>query len=183
MEKFKSIEEIRLIPEFIGEAGLEKELKIDPEAMVAMFANEDLQVSEPFYIRYEVVRLQEMLKVYVDVKGEIHTNCARCLSPMTHMVDLHLKSDYMPAPPEMPDDMEAERQSEETGYYRKEIKLGEYIVSELVLSLPIIYICSPDCKGLCPSCGANLNTGTCKCTQSVDARLQGLSEIKNKLRK
>jgi uncharacterized protein len=183
MEKIKSIDEIRLIPEFIGEAGLERDLKVDPDVMTAVLANKDLQVTRPFHIHYEVVRVLEMLKVRVDVRGEVQTICSRCLSPMTHVVDLHLKSDYMPAPPEMSDELEAERQSEETGYYRKEIRLGEYIVSELVLSLPIIYICSPECKGLCASCGANLNAGPCSCTRSMDSRFQVLSEIKNKLRK
>jgi uncharacterized protein len=182
MEKIKNIEDIRLIPEFIGEAGLERDLVVDPETMEAILANEDLRGTGPFTIRYEVIRVQENLRVYIDVKGEIHTSCSRCLIPIVHQVDLHLQSDYMPAPPEMPEELEAERQSEKTGFYRKEIKLGEYLVSELVLSLPMIYICSSDCKGLCAGCGANLNITPCKCTKKDASRFQVLSEIKNKLR-
>jgi uncharacterized protein len=182
MEKIKNIEDIRLVPEFIGEAGLEKDLVLDPETVESILSNEDLKAAGPFTIHYEVIRIQENLKVYVDIKGEIQTSCSRCITLMTHQVDLHLQSDYMPAPPEMPDALEAERQSEETGFYRKEIKLGEYIVSELVLSLPMIYICSSDCKGLCAGCGANLNLARCRCTKKDDSRFQVLSEIKNKLR-
>jgi uncharacterized protein len=182
MEKIRNMGEIRLIPEFIGEAGLEKDLVVDPGTVESILSHEDLKVPGPFTIHYEVIRVQENLKVYVDIKGEIQTSCARCLTPMTHQVDLHLQSDYMPAPPEMPEELEAERQSEETGFYRKEIRLGEYIVSELVLSLPMIYICSSDCKGLCAGCGANLNVAPCRCTEKEDSRFQVLSEIKNKLR-
>jgi len=182
MEKIKNLSDIRLIPEFIGEAGLEKDLVLDPESVESILSNEDLKVPAPFTIHYEVIRIHENLKVNVDIKGEIHTSCARCLTPMSHRVDLHLQSDYMPAPHEMPEELEAERQSAETGFYRKEIKLGEYIVSELVLSLPMIYICSSDCKGLCAGCGVNLNSAPCKCTNKGDSRFQALSEIKNKLR-
>lgn len=182
MEKIKNMDDIRLIPEFIGEAGLEKDLVVDPETVERILSNEDLKVPGPFTIHYEVIRTQENLRVYVDIRGEIQTGCVRCLTPMTHQVDLHLHSDYMPAPPEMPDELEAERQSEEAGFYRKEIKLGEYIVSELVLSLPMIYICGSDCRGLCAGCGANLNVAPCKCTKKGDSRFQVLSEMKNKLR-
>jgi len=183
MERIKSIDEIRVIPDFIGEAGLEREVKIDPMAMMATLADNDLQVTSPFYIHYEVTRHLEALHVNVVIRGEVNTMCSRCLCPMTHTVDLHLKSDYMPAPPEISGHVEAERLSSDTGYFRREIFLGEYIISELVLSFPIIYVCSQECKGLCPSCGANLNTGPCECTSSSDTRFQVLAEFKNKIRR
>ncbi|MCE5274675.1 MAG: DUF177 domain-containing protein [Deltaproteobacteria bacterium] len=183
MERIKAIDEIRIIPEFIGEAGMEREVRIDPEVMTATLANEDLQVTSPFTIHYEVTRHLETLHVRVEVKGEVSTLCARCLSPMTHTVDLHLESDYMPAPPEVSAQVEAERLSAETGYFRNAILLGEYIISELVLSLPFIYLCTEQCRGLCAGCGANLNTGQCTCQANDDPRFQVLSEFKNKLRR
>jgi len=182
MDKVKSIYDIKLIPDTIGEAGIEKDFRVEPGVMTEILADKDLQVTEPFQLHYEGVRHQENIHVRVDIKGVIRTTCSRCLCPMTHTVDLHLESDYMPAPPEMEDEhIEAERLSEETGYFRREIKLGEYIISELVLSLPFIYICSERCKGLCQQCGANLNELPCACVQSTDPRLQVLSKLKNKL--
>ncbi len=182
MDKVKTILDIKLIPDTIGEAGIEKDLRVEPGVMTDILADPDLQVNEPFEIHYEVERHKENIQARVDIRGRINTTCARCLCPMTHVVDLHLKSDYMPAPDEMPDDhLEAERLSAETGYFRHEIQLGEYIVSELVLSLPFIYICSEGCRGLCPQCGANLNEGRCACEPSPDPRLQALTQLKNKL--
>ena len=34
---------------------------------------------------------------------------------------------------------------------------------DLLLHIPAFPVCSGDCKGLCPQCGTNLNTGTCQC--------------------
>ena len=181
MDKVKSILEIKLIPDTIGEAGVEKDLRVEPEIMMEMLGDKDLRVEKPFHIHYEVNRHHENIHVNVDVKGRFKTTCSRCLSPMEYPADLHLESDYMPAPPEMSDNLEAERLSAETGYFRKEIQLGEYIISELVLSLPIFYTCSEDCKGLCQQCGANLNDGPCSCATAADPRLQVLSQLKNKL--
>ena len=50
-----------------------------------------------------------------------------------------------------------------------------------VLDIPIGQACKPDCKGLCPTCGANLNEGDCGHRQeSIDPRLAGLREMLEK---
>ena len=37
----------------------------------------------------------------------------------------------------------------------------------LITALPAALVCSPDCKGLCPQCGANLNKGPCGCRKDT----------------
>jgi len=43
------------------------------------------------------------------------------------------------------------------------IELDCDIREEIILDYPIKPLCSVDCKGLCPKCGANLNEGGCHC--------------------
>jgi len=38
-------------------------------------------------------------------------------------------------------------------------------------------VCEPDCKGLCPNCGENLNETTCHHEEEVDLRLNSLKEL------
>jgi uncharacterized protein len=38
------------------------------------------------------------------------------------------------------------------------------------LSWPIRALCRPDCQGLCPNCGANLNEGACFCSERASTR-------------
>lgn len=185
MEKIKRIEDITIAPEMIGEAGVEKELQIVPEAVAEVFKDMDIEVPKPFHIRYVVEREKDSDTIHatVDVKGEIQAFCSRCLEPVRHMVDLHLKTDYLPALPDMGRDLEAERSSSETGYYRNIIRLGDYIVSELGLALPLRFICSEECKGLCPGCGANLNREECRCETPTDPRMKKLADLKDKIRR
>ncbi|HQG31455.1 MAG TPA: DUF177 domain-containing protein [Deltaproteobacteria bacterium] len=186
MEKIKRIDDITLIPEMIGEAGIENEVTISPEAMTGIFKDMDVTVSKPFDVHYVVEREKDSdtICATVDVRGEIEASCSRCLEPIRHTVDLHLKTAYLPALPDMSGDLEAERSSSETGYYRNIIRLGDYIVSELGLSLPLRFICSEDCKGLCPGCGANLNREECRCeTAPKDPRMKKLMDLKDKLRR
>lgn len=48
-----------------------------------------------------------------------------------------------------------------------EIDLTEDVREELLLAVPSCFYCSPDCKGICPMCGTNLNHATCSCDESA----------------
>ena len=37
------------------------------------------------------------------------------------------------------------------------------LIEQLQLNVPMKPLCRPDCKGLCPDCGADLNEGACSC--------------------
>lgn len=57
------------------------------------------------------------------------------------------------------------------------IDLTEIVRQHLLLALPIAPRCREGCRGLCPSCGADLNAGPCGCPRdSVDPRLEALRE-------
>jgi uncharacterized protein len=39
-------------------------------------------------------------------------------------------------------------------------------------------LCRPDCKGLCPVCGSDLNEGPCNCGAGTDSRWSALAALK-----
>lgn len=58
------------------------------------------------------------------------------------------------------------------------LNLYELIFTEVVLAMPSKHLCSEDCKGICVSCGKNLNDGPCGCaTNKVDPRLADLKKF------
>lgn len=50
------------------------------------------------------------------------------------------------------------------------VETAEDVRSELFLNLPMNPLCSPECRGLCPRCGADLNRETCSCGEEVHER-------------
>jgi uncharacterized protein len=46
--------------------------------------------------------------------------------------------------------------------------LTEILRQQLFLSLPVKQLCSPNCQGLCPNCGANLNSQNCACAAETE---------------
>ena len=63
----------------------------------------------------------------------------------------------------------------ETPDYR--LELDDLVLSDILLELPLKYLCSDDCKGLCERCGKNLNEGECDCKgKEIDPRLAVLQK-------
>ena len=56
--------------------------------------------------------------------------------------------------------------------------LEDVLREQLVLALPMRTLCIEECKGLCPQCGKNRNTGACKCQPANDARWEALKGLK-----
>ena len=50
---------------------------------------------------------------------------------------------------------------------------------QMLLAIPMKVICRSDCRGLCPQCGANMNSEECRCeARSPDPRLAPLARLK-----
>ncbi len=55
--------------------------------------------------------------------------------------------------------------------------LDALITEDIFLDLPSKLLCSEECKGMCPKCGADLNAGSCSCEKEVDPRLAALKQL------
>ncbi|MGC3954103.1 MAG: YceD family protein [Propionicimonas sp.] len=95
--------------------------------------------------------------------------CARCLEPITGATVVDLQELYLYPDKELDDD-EASRVEDEL------IDLEPLLRDAVVLELPFTPLCQPDCAGLCPTCGANLNRDPGHShAESVDSRWAGLA--------
>lgn len=55
--------------------------------------------------------------------------------------------------------------------------LGEFARTAFILEMDTKTLCSEDCKGLCPRCGADLNLGPCSCKREIDPRMAVLAKL------
>jgi uncharacterized protein len=51
------------------------------------------------------------------------------------------------------------------------LELDDIIKEQVILSLPMKTLCSGECRGLCPTCGCNLNLATCSCSSKFETPL------------
>lgn len=99
--------------------------------------------------------VSEGVLVTGSVSASTSGQCVRCLSPTTGAVSIDLTELF--AYPETV--TEATTEEDEVGRIVDDtIDLEQAIVDAVVLELPLSPVCSPDCPGLCPSCGVALAT-------------------------
>ena len=96
----------------------------------------------------------------------IESTCARCLGPVELPVDCDFDLTYRPmAEIAKEEEIKVPAGELEVGFYTGPgIEVADVVTEQVNLFLPMQVVCSPDCRGLCPGCGANLNIETCKCT-------------------
>ena len=57
------------------------------------------------------------------------------------------------------------------------VDLDEVFTTAFLLDMESKIVCDEDCAGLCITCGANLNDGSCACKLDVDPRLAALQQL------
>ncbi len=125
----------------------------------------------------EVVNDGLFLKVAGVICAVADTNCHRCLKDFQQPVEIHFAEIYSSQDSRDP----ADADSEEVFFSGEEIDITELIRETLLLGEPLKIVCSDDCKGLCPRCGADLNLASCGCDrESIDPRLASLQKLLDK---
>jgi uncharacterized protein len=110
------------------------------------------------------------------IKALTQLDCGRCLEDYWQPVNIRFTEMFTYHPIEnTPNNLEHKLPSD--GY----IDLTPIIRDYTVLDIPIGRACKPDCKGLCSTCGVNLNEEDCGHSQeSIDPRMEGLRELLEK---
>jgi len=123
-------------------------------------------------IRLDLYRSGDSIRVQGDIRGRTRFDCTRCLGPGGQEIAVRLDAYCEKREGELEDE---DRQALEEGglvfHDGKELDLFEEIRQTIVLEIPWNPVCRPDCRGLCPRCGHDLNAGSCSCRgESKDPR-------------
>ena len=101
--------------------------------------------------------------------------CRRCLRPLSGPVTIAAEERYAPVPDEAGWTIDPEAFPIEHG----QLDLAPMVREEVLLGLPDAPLCRDDCAGICPSCGSELNGGTCGCdTAPRDERWAALDALR-----
>ena len=158
------------------------------EPLTVAWLTEALGRALPFYVTQDghlVVHLTRVQETVVQVSGRVQVtleaSCSRCFVPVRLPLKSAVSVTLFPkgGEPLATDDGELSLDDMGIGTYEhREIDLTHVVHDEVFLGLPMTPLCSPECRGLCARCGANLNGGSCSCDAEVDMRLEALRHIK-----
>ncbi|MGH9389102.1 MAG: YceD family protein [Vicinamibacteria bacterium] len=99
------------------------------------------------------------------VGGKVEIACSRCLTPHGYPFSADFQALLVPeSSSPAAKEREQDRDSlEVTVYSGPEVDLDTLLREQVLLALPVKPLCRPECRGLCPRCGTNLNELQCPC--------------------
>ena len=125
----------------------------------------DARFTEPFIVEGTLENLGGSFRVVGEIRARRAFVCDRCLAQAEAAECYRFEEDFR----------RGEATDDEDTFGDEGIDLVPLVRDTIVAALPIRNLCRPDCKGLCPKCGADLNQGDCGCDREVvDPRLEAL---------
>jgi uncharacterized protein len=133
----------------------------------------EYRVLVPDGIHVAVDRATGGYLVSLDLEAKVYGPCARCLGEAV----LTVRAQQQEFAPTARDGWEETETSE---FIADLVVDVDGLAREaLVLALPAQVVCAEDCKGLCPVCGKDLNSGACECApHEADERWTPLKDLR-----
>lgn len=157
-----------------------KQLKLAPGRAFPLTGEIELPVGEPkgqVYFQGEAVYLPEAIYLTLSIKAQVEQECSRCLKHYTLSIEREEEITLR-------EERDVRPQDDEFAYPdgAEEVGLAPYLESLILSVLDPKPLCRPDCRGICSSCGANLNEeghrpGCPALQREVDPRLARLAEL------
>lgn len=93
------------------------------------------------------------------LSSELLMNCTKCNSEFKQRFSVEFSERFIKASEEEAEELECYAFSGEV------LELDKMVLDLIVLNAPVYGLCRPDCKGLCPECGCDLNITQCSCSK------------------
>ena len=156
------------------------------EPGVVEFAADNIRQIGPLDWSASAERVGGEVRINGSLRTNVETMCSRCLEParseLTKAFDLFFRQrdEHMF---DEDDEIELDEEDTKTAFFTgTQLAMGDILREQVLLALPMKALCKVDCKGLCPTCGTNLNSGSCNCPkEEFSPHIDALLEIKRRL--
>lgn len=143
--------------------------------------DERIRLVEPVAVKGNVKLARALVQVNGHIDTRAQVECDRCLQPVELPVDADFALEYITG-----SDYESSEAAELTDeemsvsvFDGEAIDVDEIVKEQILLAVPTRMLCREDCKGICPECGIDRNSGECACvTDDVDPRWAALKNLK-----
>ena len=178
---------MRVRVEDIPEEGLRLDFEFAPDRLLAHTPEGDPllpRAEGPLSVSLEVRGNAERVRVTGSVRGALSLQCGRCLARFGFTLDEPVDTIFLrETPVATTDEVEVPGREMDLEFFDGvELDMDRLVAEQVFLALPVAAVCSENCKGLCPRCGADLNTEECRCEKDEGGSpFSALSGLKGRL--
>ncbi|MEK6532183.1 MAG: DUF177 domain-containing protein [Deltaproteobacteria bacterium] len=152
------------------------------EAIQKGLSHAEFKFASPVMMHLEILSTGLDVNVSGDIKTELQFSCSRCLKEFRQAFEGSFNVFYTKQAEKAREKELKPSEIEVNELAADELDTTEIAFAQIALEAPIKPMCNEDCRGLCPSCGADLNSGQCRCGahEKTDPRFAGLKDFKIK---
>lgn len=175
---------MKLAIESIPSEGIDIDLSsqggFDQGELEALGSEADVVLCRPVSGQMRIYRLDQEVFVTGDLETAVEQTCCRCLGAFELPLHANVSYTFQPEGEPQPEEQELKEEDTRISFYtRSEIDLAPIAIEQIQLAIPMKPLCGPECRGLCPACGANRNEGDCGCKEEkVGERFAVLKNFK-----
>jgi len=166
----------------VPESGLE--FNVELEAAEVDMTGTDADLAGNLRLQGRVLKAGEEMVLDGVLRGAFKLTCSRCLKQFVQPLEFPVSATYVQTT-EFPPGARADAAFDDDAriaFLGDDIDLIAGVREDLMLNIPLKPLCSEDCRGLCPRCGADLNEEECGCAQEPgDPRLAALRAIRTQI--
>jgi len=146
------------------------------------FDENELRLIEPVSIEGRIRRKADEVDLCGQLRTKIAVACGRCLKSVESPIDLEFSERFTPAVSWKDEEQHelSEKDLNLAAFDGEAIELDDLVREEIILALPGHVLCDEGCRGLCPTCGVDLNVGSCDCaSRQIDSRWEKLKDLRS----
>ena len=143
----------------LRQIGLTGSYIVDEAMPPQTYMGAEVTFAAPLHVEASYVYDGDGFKVVGTVNTALRSVCALCAQEFAEPFEFTFEERFAKDPG--PED-------EVYPMGNDEVDITRPVMDNLFLNLPLKSICRPDCKGLCPVCGCDLNSVQCACVRESE---------------
>lgn len=137
-------------------------------ALAKLDENGECRFLGPLHLDFTIAREFDHIRAHGHVETKVRFTCSRCLAEYdaglsTEFTIFYSKTSRVPVEEEV---ALSEEDLVSVSYEGDTIDFTNEVEGQVLMEIPLKPLCSEGCKGLCSTCGMDLNTGECGCARS-----------------
>ncbi len=129
---------------------------------------------EPIKLSGSIMNNGGIFDLTASVSGYINLKCYRCTVGITKAFEFLIDE-------KLSNNEDAVQDGDIFRFKGNILDLKDIVINNIFINLSMKYLCSDECKGLCPVCGIDLNNEECDCaSKEIDIRFEKLRNLFNK---
>lgn len=122
----------------------------------SMWTDTGIELTRPLEVDLTAHEVGDGVLVRGTLRTSVRQQCRRCLEPVEQDVDTHVDLYFA-------DDGQGDDGEVYPLPRGDDLDLTDAVREQVLLQAPEFTLCREECRGLCPTCGADLNQGACEC--------------------